>query len=267
MEIPLLTYVAIALLATAVSAMTLFAGFGLGTLLLPAFALVFPIDVAVAATAVVHLLNSLFKVGLLYKHAVPKVLLRFGLPAIVMALVGASVLARLSGLEPLAAYELFGRTATVTPIKLVMGGLILTFAVIDLVPGSSGLRFPPPLLPVGGMLSGFFGGLSGHQGALRAAFLLPLGLEPANFAATQAVLAAMVDLSRLSIYGTSFLTGRMAGVSGASQWSLVAVATVAAFAGALVGRSLLPKMTIGGLRLLTGTLLLVVGLALGAGWI
>jgi hypothetical protein len=38
--------------AFAVSGLTLFPGFGLGTLLMPAFALFFPIEVAVAATAI-----------------------------------------------------------------------------------------------------------------------------------------------------------------------------------------------------------------------
>ncbi len=38
--------------AILVSALTLFSGFGLGTLLMPVFALFFPIEVAVAATAV-----------------------------------------------------------------------------------------------------------------------------------------------------------------------------------------------------------------------
>jgi uncharacterized membrane protein YfcA len=47
--------------ALAASLLTFFSGFGLGTLLLPAFALVFPLDVAVAATALVHLANNVSK--------------------------------------------------------------------------------------------------------------------------------------------------------------------------------------------------------------
>ena len=47
------------LVALAASLLSFFSGFGLGTLLLPAFAVVAPLDVAVAATAVVHLANNL----------------------------------------------------------------------------------------------------------------------------------------------------------------------------------------------------------------
>ena len=68
--------------ALAASALTLFSGFGLGTLLMPVFALFFPLSSAVAMTAVVHLLNNLFKFALLGRHADWKIVVRFGVPAI-----------------------------------------------------------------------------------------------------------------------------------------------------------------------------------------
>ncbi len=257
----------IAVIAFLVSGLTLFSGFGLGTLLLPAFSLLFPVEVAVAATAVVHALNGLFKSGLLYRHAVPRILLRFGIPAVAAAFLGAFILTRLSTGEPLHVWSLGGRQAAITPIKLVMGGLILLFAAFELVPRLHNLKAPPRWLPLGGLLSGFFGGLSGHQGALRAAFLLPLGLEPAAFVGTQALLATMVDTARLLVYGAGFFSGRMAGVSTPEQWKLVAVATLAAFAGAYTGRRLLPKVTLSGLRFVAGGLLLLVGIGLLSGLI
>ena len=54
--------------ALAASLLTFLSGFGLGTLLLPVFAVFFPLEVSVAMTAVVHLLNNLFKLGLLWKQ-------------------------------------------------------------------------------------------------------------------------------------------------------------------------------------------------------
>lgn len=50
-----MSYLIICILALFVSALTLFSGFGLGTLLMPVLALFFPIEVALAATAIVHL--------------------------------------------------------------------------------------------------------------------------------------------------------------------------------------------------------------------
>jgi hypothetical protein len=45
-------YLVVCAVAVLISAMTLFSGFGLGTVLMPAFALFFPVPVAIAATAI-----------------------------------------------------------------------------------------------------------------------------------------------------------------------------------------------------------------------
>ncbi len=251
--------------AFGVSLLTLFSGFGLGTLLMPAFAIFFPVEVAVASTALVHAANNLFKVGLLARQASREVVLRFGMPAIGASFVGALLLRSLSGREPLASWSFLGRSAEVTPVKLVMGILILGFALFELLPALRALRAPVRWLPLGGLLSGFFGGLSGHQGALRAAFLTPLGLPPTRFVSTQAVLALLVDGARLIVYGASFASLHGAGANDAIPWSLVATASVCAFAGAFLGKRLLPKVTLGALHLVVGVLLLVVGLALATG--
>ncbi len=254
----------LALCAFGVSLLTLFTGFGLGTLLLPAFALFFSVEVAVAATAIVHGANNLFKVSLLGRKARRDVVLRFGVPAVGAAFFGAMLLAALSGHEPLITWSVVGIEKAVTPIKLVMGGLILGFAAFELVPALRALRAPARWLPVGGILSGFFGGLSGHQGALRAAFLVPLGLSPTQFAATQAVIGLLVDAARLLVYGWS-LTVLRGSARAAIPWTLVAVATLSAFAGALLGTRLLPRMTLRRVHRLVGWLLVVVGVALGVG--
>jgi len=62
-------HIVVCLVALFVSALTLFSGFGLGTVLMPAFALFFPVPVAVAAPAVVHLANNFFKVSLVGRKA------------------------------------------------------------------------------------------------------------------------------------------------------------------------------------------------------
>ena len=61
--------VLIGIAALLVSGLTLFSGFGLGTVLMPVFALFFPLPLAIAATAVVHFANNIFKFGLMAKLA------------------------------------------------------------------------------------------------------------------------------------------------------------------------------------------------------
>jgi hypothetical protein len=258
---------ALALLACGVSLLTFFAGFGLGTLLMPAFALFLPIEVAVASTAIVHGANNIFKVSLLVKQARMSVVIAFGIPAMLAALAGAYLLGMLAGETTLATWTAWGRVAVVTPVKLVLGVLIVVFGLFELVPGLRKLRAPPRFLPIGGLIAGFFGGLSGHQGALRAAFLSPLGMPPAEFAATQSVLGLMVDASRVAIYASTFLTAGSTSAGVPIPWPLVIAATAGALTGAWIGRAMLPKMTIHGMQVMIGILLLVVGVALASGLI
>jgi hypothetical protein len=51
------------------SALTLFSGFGLATLLMPIVALFFPLELAIPMTAMVHVANNLIKMSLLGRKA------------------------------------------------------------------------------------------------------------------------------------------------------------------------------------------------------
>jgi hypothetical protein len=115
------------------------------------------------------------------------------------------------------------------------------------------------------LLSGFFGGLSGHQGALRAAFLSKLGLSPQAFVATSAVLGLLVDLVRLLAYGAILLGAHLAALAGSREGALVAVGALAAFAGVLLGKRVLQKITLTAVQRITGGLLLMVAVLLGLG--
>ncbi len=129
----MLSYLVVALVACGASALTLFSGFGLGTLLLPTFLFFFPPGLAVAATAIVHFANNLFKLVLLARAANWRVVVRFGVPAIIAAMLGAGLLTAMTDLPDLATWELRGRTASITPIKLTMGALIFVFGLADLL--------------------------------------------------------------------------------------------------------------------------------------
>lgn len=247
----------VALLA---SALTLFSGFSLGTLLLPAMAVFFPLDLAVALTAAVHLANNVFKLGLLVRLAHWPTLARFGLPAVPAALAGAWLLVRLQGLPPLGSWSLGGHVFSVMPVKLAVAGLMALSALVELAPSSRGPAFAPRWLPLGGVPSGFLGGLSGHQGALRSAFLLRVGLSKEGFVATDVAAACLVDVSRLSLYGAHFALDGLTANPG-----LLAATSLAAFAGAYWGRRALGKVTLRFVQVLVAALLLLLSLALGLG--
>ena len=253
-------YLLICLAALITSGLTLFSGFGLGTLLMPVFAIFFPVEVAIALTAIVHFLNNLFKLMLVGRHADKSVVLRFGTPAILSAFLGAWVLVLLSGLDPLVVYKLLGKELQVTPVKLVVALLTVLFATGELIPRFEAVSFDKKFLPLGGILSGFFGGLSGNQGALRSPFLLRSGLSREGFIATGVVIACLVDFTRISVYGSHFYAA-----GGNENLPLLVAATASAFLGAFLGSRLMKKVTMRAIQLFVSVMLLSIALALGLG--
>jgi uncharacterized membrane protein YfcA len=247
------------------SGLTLFSGFGLGTILMPVFALFFPIPLAIAATAVVHFTNNLFKFGLMAKQADWRVVARFSVPAALAAFIGASLLTGFDRLPPLIEYRLAGATHEITVVNVLVGLLMIVFVGLELSPRIQTLAIPERFLPLGGALSGFFGGLSGHQGALRSAFLLKAGLAKDAFVATGVVSAVIVDASRLIVYGTGFLAEHF---SQSRELMLpVAVGVLCAFAGAVIGKRLLQKVTLHTVQRIVAGMMLLVGSGLITGLI
>lgn len=242
------------------SALTLFSGFGLGTLLVPVFGLFFPIELAISLTAIVHFLNNIFKLGLLGRKANVAMVFKFGIPSLIASFIGAMVLSQLSDLPSIYAYEFNDHMYQVSPVKLTIALLIAFFSLVELLPSLNKMEFGPAYLIPGGFISGFFGGLSGNQGALRTAFLMKAGLSKESFIATGVVIACMVDVARLSVYAPKLMLNDL----GAQSTVLIA-ATASAFLGAFVGNKLLKKITIQSLQKIVAFALLLFSLFLGAG--
>jgi uncharacterized protein len=262
-------YLVICTVSLVVAGLTLFSGFGLGTLLMPAFAVFFPLEVAIAATAVVHLANNIFKIGLVGRWAKPRVVIWFGIPAVLAAIAGAAVMLALADIRPLARYSVGPVNGRIEPIKLVIAAVIALFASLELSPRFQRLSFPPSMLPVGGALSGFFGGLTGMQGALRTAFLVRAGLTRDEFVGSAAMVSTLVDLARILVYLLGF-----AQLGQRSNWGvlhdrgtmlLVAAACLAAFVGSFLGAQMVKKVTLRTIQRLVAVMLIVFAFALAAG--
>lgn len=253
-------YLIICLVSLIGSGLTLFSGFGLGTLLTPVFALFFPIELAVGMTAIVHFLNNVFKFFMLGKHADKNIVLRFGIPSLLAAFAGAWLLTKISGMSPLWAYSMGSKHFEVTPVKLVIALLLVFFALAEVFPSLLKFSFKKEHFMLGGLLSGFFGGLSGNQGALRSAFLLKANLAKEQFIATGIIIACMVDISRLIVYNKldSLYQGDV-------NYKLIAASVLCAFAGAYLGNLFLKKVTVGFIQKMVTLMLLVFALLLGAG--
>ena len=137
-------YVIISIVALLVSGMTFFSGFGLGTLLMPAFALFFPLEVAIAATAIVHLANNIFKLILIGKYAVMSIVLKFAVPAAIAAVFGALLLNYVSDLEHIASYTFGDKEFFITPVKLIIALLMVISSSLYL-PKVKKINFGPSI--------------------------------------------------------------------------------------------------------------------------
>ncbi|MFA5060162.1 MAG: TSUP family transporter [Candidatus Omnitrophota bacterium] len=256
-------YIVVCLVALLASGLTFFSGFGLGTILMPVLAIFFPVPIAVAATALAHFANNLFKLFLVGRRANKSIVIQFGVPAIFAAVLGAFFLTSASSIPAMASYQIGGHTCEITTVKLVVGLLIVFFSGLEFVPAFAKISIDPKYLPIGGIISGFFGGLSGNQGAFRSMFLIKAGLAKEEFIGTNVVLAVIVDCGRLTVYGiglSSVLSTTMANLGG-----LILAATISAFAGAYLGKMILKTVTLRAIQVIVGVTLILLGIALSIG--
>ena len=252
--LPLLIILFVSFIA---STLTFFSGFGLGTLLLPAFALFVPLEIAIAMTALVHFANNILKVFLVYATIDRKLLLRFGGAALIGSALGALLLRLIDGFGVCYHLTFFDRTHEVSYIGLIVGILMLLFAVVEYIPK---LSLKSISLTLGGLISGFFGGLSGHQGALRAAFLSGKVEKKEVFIATAIAVSLLVDVTRISIYSEGLMRNDL-------PLTLVVGGILAAFMGSFIGKRLFKKTSYAAVKNIVAIGLILMGVSLLLGLI
>jgi uncharacterized membrane protein YfcA len=233
-------FLVIGIVAFTATILTFFSGFGLGTILLPAFALFFPASSAVLATGIVHLLANLFKGTLVRKFVDWPTVYQFGMPAIPAAILGALLLTHTNERS----------------LATLIGIVLIIFAILELQSWFQRLTFPRKLMPLGGILTGFIGGLTGQQGVLRSMFLLKSNFTPQTFVSTGIFIAILIDLVRIPTY----LIGiRDSAAVTRHEVMLVAGGVICAFLGAYLGAKYLPKTKIGFVRYLIAGLMISIG--------
>lgn len=252
-------YFVIPVIAFLISVLSLFSGFGLGTVLMPVFALFFPVPLAISLTAVVHFLNNFFKLFLLAGNINRDVFLKFGVSSVIGALAGAGVLALIARYDFVISYYFLGQTFNVRLVNFVVGLIILAVVLLE---GLNKLTLKSKCLISGGAISGFFGGLSGNQGAFRSVFLLKVLPEKSQYIATGVALACVVDSVRLSVYSAFFLKNIER-----SSLPLLIIVVISSFIGTYIARRYLCKVTIESIRIIVLFLLVLISCGLITGLI
>ena len=192
-------------------------GFGIGSLLTPLLAARLGTGIAVAAVALPHAAATAVRCWRLRAKINRSVLMQFGLLSAAGGLIGALLYTRLDA----------------STLTRILGSLLLLTATAQLSGWSSRWHPRGALVGVLGVVSGFFGGIAGNQGGLRAAALTAFGLPPAEFVATATATALLVDVARTPVYLWR------AGPELVALWRPIGIAAVGVLIGTLAGERIL----------------------------
>jgi uncharacterized membrane protein YfcA len=192
-------------------------GFGIGSLLTPLIASRYGMSVAVAAVTLPHALATAVRCWRLRAKIDWTIFRTFGIVSAAGALGGALLYSRIG-------------PSTLTRI---LGSLLILTSLAQLTGWTSRWKPKGQLVTIFGLLSGFFGGIAGNQGGLRAAALTAFDLRPATFVATATATGMIVDVARTPVYLWS------AGRELAPLIMPIGIAAVGVLTGTVIGERIL----------------------------
>ena len=217
----ILQYVSLISITLLTSVITLFTGFGVGTIMMPVMALFFDVKVAIFLAAIVHFFNNISRILLYRRNLRLDILLRFGVVSIAGAFLGSFA-------------QLYLQSAW---LKTGVGIFLCLFAMVSLLPFPIRWKFPPAVDVAGGFLSGLIGGLIGNQGAIRSLYLLNYRLDKQELIASAAMIAVVIDATRIPVYAVSnygYLRENL---------TLMLLVILASIVGTMIGGRILPKVS------------------------
>jgi hypothetical protein len=196
------------------------AGFGSSMILIPVAMFFMDLKTAVFFIACFHLFSNLFKVRLFFTTIDFKIFWLFGIPSIIFAFLGA-------------------RFITILPIELlvrILAVFLISFSCVTFINPHIKIKQNSFNALLGGGLSGFLAGLIGMGGAVRSMFLVTFNLPKEIYVATGALIAFVIDLTRIPTY---LWTGV---VSDRSYYVLLPILVIIAYLGVRTGKCLLGKI-------------------------
>ncbi len=212
-------------------------GFGIGSMLTPLLATRFGVPLAVAAVAIPHAIATAVRCWRLRRAISWPVMRSFGALSAAGGLLGAVLYTRVGS----------------RPLAIILGLLLIATGVAALTDWMKRWRPDGLVASTLGFLSGFFGGIAGNQGGLRAAALLTFGLAPAAFVATSTAVGLAVDAARAPVYLWR------AGAALMEVITPIAIATVGVLIGTILGERLLFGLSPERFRRIIGLLIIALG--------
>ncbi len=146
-------------------------------------------------------------------------LLRFGIPSVILTIVGALLVGYIP--QPV--------------LKLILGIFLLAYVILSISRPDMSVKATVRNTIFGGSISGFFAGLIGTGGALRASFLTTYNLEKSVYISTAAAISLAVDISRIPVYLAS-------GYLPQEYYYYIPILFILAIAGSFTGKRIVSKV-------------------------
>lgn len=214
------------------------AGFGTSTILIPLLTLFLPLKEIIFLVGIIHWFGGIWKIELFKKGLRWDIIALFSIPGFITTIIGAILItyAELNWL-----IRLFGTFLILYTITIIFKPHFY------LLPSKKNLSF-------GGALSGFFAGLFGMGGAIRALFLNIFNLPKSVYLATSGVIALVIDTTRLTTYYISGLS-----ISSKFIYGLILFIPLS-FLGAFFAKSIVDRLPQNIFRLIVAVFLGLVGM-------
>ena len=213
------------------------AGFGIGSLLTPAIAVMTGTKIAVAAVSIPHAIGTSIRLWRFRREVDWAIVRSFGITSAAGGLSGA----------------LLNTWAASRALELVFGSLLVLAGTSQVSGYAKRWQLRGALAWLGGALSGFLGGLVGNQGGIRTAAMLGFDVDKRQFVATTTAVALLIDVARVPVY-LAVEAAQLARV-----WPTIALATIGVVAGTLFGETLLERVPERRFRTVVGVLLMLLG--------
>lgn len=216
-----LQYMILILVTLGTSVITLFTGFGVGTIMMPVMALFFDVKVAIFLAAIVHIFNNMSRLALYRSEINWRIIQRFGMISIIGAFIGSYA-------------QIYLDSAW---LKVGVGLFLTIYSFFSLLPTKIKWELPNSIDYIGGFLSGLVGGLIGNQGAIRSLYLLKYGLQKEELIVSSALIAVIIDSTRIPVYAYTNFHYLQENIV------LLSFIVLAAIFGTVVGSKILPKVS------------------------
>lgn len=159
-------------------------GFGSSVFFVPIANYYFDFHSVLGITALFHLSSNISKIALFREGIDKKLLLSFGIPAVVFVIIGGFL----------------SNVVNVKILEIILSVFLIGLSIVFLIFRNLKVKPTKTNTFVGGGASGFVAGIIGTGGAIRGITLNAFNLDKNVFIATSAIIDMAVDSSRTVVY-------------------------------------------------------------------